>query len=399
MRTLTGWILRVKPVRAELVSACLAGLLVALGVLAINLDETAHEDRATELGEQLAAGLAQLAAEPLATRDRIALGVLANRVVELEDIVGATIYTVDDDVLAISGEPRRGAHVTRPITQENNIVGYVRLTLSEPAPEPVRPTLWTSLLLALLVPPLVVGIRHLPWHRLTAAWSGLAPRRAPARGHAPPIDPAESTETSPPEPAPPVAERRALLAVNLFNQLSLPPRLRDAELARAARLAEAAADLYTGRVTTLPGTGMLLEFEEVGDPERPFQVLCAAFLLARLLDADDAEGRFRFGLHQALMPPGEDIAPDDPAVQDAALLSAVAKPGTIAVSAELFARVSRPERVLSQQMANPLLHQLESTEPSACLVGGLDATHDEVIEQQARELGYAAPATDRASTF
>lgn len=384
MRTLTAWILRVKQARGELVSALLAGVLVALAVLAIAADDRDASAESQQLGEQLAAGLAQLAVEPLSTRDRIALGVLANRVVEAEQIRGATIYTVDNDVLAISGEPRRGTHVIRPITRNDEIVGYVRLTLGEPAASPATGGLWLSLLVALLIPPIVVALRHLPWQTL------VAPRPATA---------AESTPPEPELPPPPTSEPRPLLAVNLFNQLSLPPRIRDAELARAARLADAVADLYSGRVTALPGTGMLLEFEGGHDPERPFQVLCAAFLLARLLDTEEDPGRFRFGLHQAELPVGDDIAPDDPVVQDSALLSAVAKPGSIAVSAELFERVARPERVSSEHMSNPLLNQLESTEPSAWLVSGLDAPHDGVLEQQARELGYSPPATESASTF
>jgi len=384
MRTLTAWILRVKQARGELTSALLAGVLVAVGVVAITTDERDASADAQALGEQLAAGLAQLAVEPLTTRDRIALGVLANRVVEVEQVRGATIYTVDNDVLAISGEPKRGIHVIAPITQNSNIVGYVRVTLGEPATAPATGSLWLSLLVALLIPPLVVALRHLPWQTVVAP-------RPPAA--------AEPAPAEPEPPPPPTSELRPLLAVNLFNQLSLPPRIRDAELGRAVRLADAVTDLYSGRVATLPGTGVLLEFEGGRDPERPFQVLCAAFLLARLLDTDDEPGQFRFGLHQAELPGGDDLAPDDPMVQDAALLSAVARPGSIVVSNELFERVARPERVCSERLSNPLLHQLESTEPSAWLVSGLDEPHDGVIEQQARELGYSAPATESASTF
>jgi hypothetical protein len=304
--------------------------------------------------------------------------------VEVEQVRGATIYTVDNDVLAISGEPKRGTHVIQPITQNSNIVGYVRVTLGEPPTAPDTGGLWLSLLIGLLIPPMVVALRHLPWQTL------VAPR------------PTAATEPAPPEPEPPpppTSELRPVLAVNLFNQLSLPPRIRDAELGRAVRLADAVTDLYSGRVATLPGTGVLLEFEGGQDAERPFQVLCAAFLLARLLDTDDEPGQFRFGLHQAELPRGDDLAPDDPVVQDAALLSAVARPGSIVVSDELFVRVVRPERVCSEHLSNPLLHQLESTEPSAWLVSGLDEPHDGVIEQQARELGYSAPATESASTF
>lgn len=380
--TLPTWILRVKRVRRDLLLALLVSALVSGALLHLHSHDNALEADNQALGESLAAGLAGLAVEPLTNRDRIALGVLANRLVAVDQISGITIYTVDDEMLAISGDSQRGRPVTQAITQDNTVVGYVRIMLiANPASDKESYT-ELGLAITLLIPLLVVSLWQLPWRRL----------RLPAA----PVDEPIAVPEAP--PAPPVAH--GLLAVNLFNQLTLKPEVREQELAHAQAVAESVADLYAASVTPLTGTGLLLSFDGSADSERPFQVICAAFLLARLLADAESHGQYRLGLHTVTLPANNQAPTDLAEIQDAALLSAVARPQTLAVSDALFASIEQPDRMLAEPMRNPLLNQLESTEPRAWLVAGLDDLYQQQLDAQVRELSYSsAPATPSESTF
>jgi uncharacterized membrane protein affecting hemolysin expression len=377
--------LRVKQARGELFVALIVSLLVCFSLIRLHAHETAQEADAQALGTVLAESLARLAVEPLGKRDRIELGVLANRLVELEQVAGITIYTVADEILAIAGDNQPGLHLTQPVLQDDNIIGYVRVTLIAPGMEGADQELWLSLTIALLAPLLVVGLKSLPWQQLQ-------------RAQPPVIEP-----EAPPQPKPPVA--CAMLALNLFNQLTLKPEQRSLELEHATSIANTVADLYAASVEPLPGTGLLITFDGSADTERNFQVICAALLLAKLLNQPDSPGQYRLGMHTVMLPANQQAPTDLLEIQDAALLSAVARPATIAVSGALFDSVPRQERLNAEPMNNPLLNQLESTEPVAWLVSSLAQPHQSLIEQQARELGCTAddysepPATSSESTF
>jgi hypothetical protein len=224
--TLPTWILRVKQLRRDLLLAVLVSLLVSGALLRLHGHDNAQEEDRQALGESLAAGLAGLAVEPLTNRDRIALGVLANRLVALEQISGITVYTVDDEMLAISGDNQRGRPVTQAITQDNNVVGYVRIMLIPNPASAGDGYTAQGLAITLLIPLLIVGLWQLPWQRL----------RLPAA-------PLEVVPIAAPEAKPPPPVAHGLLAVNLFNQLTLKPDVREWELAHALAVAESVADL------------------------------------------------------------------------------------------------------------------------------------------------------------
>jgi len=379
--TLTPWILRVKQARTEFLLLLAVSLLVAMSMLALHDHDDIREADARLFGTSLAEGLAGLVVEPLDGRDRIRLGVLANRLVELPPVAGVTIYTVADEMLAISGETRRGLALIKPVTQDDNIIGYVRITLIRPGSAAARTEFWLALALAFVIPLGVIALRTVSW-----------PQRKPDQ----PVAPIpEETEKQAAQPV-----SCGLLAVNLFNQLTLKPEQRGMELEHATSVASSVADLYAGNVESLSGTGLLLSFDGSEDAERSFQFICAAMLLARLLNAPDSPGQYRLGMHMVTLPANHAAPTDLLEIRDAALLSALARPDTLAISAALYDQVPRPERLLAEPMHNPLLNQLESTEPAAWLVYGLSENHSTLIEAQARELGYSSePATPSESTF
>lgn len=382
--TLPAWILHVKRLRRELLLAMAVSCLVGTSILSLHDHDTARAADDQALGQALAAGLAKLAVEPLANRDRIALGVLANRLVALEQISGITVYTVDDEMLAISGDTQRGQTVTEAITRDNSVVGYVRIMLAAPASAGGSENGWMAFAVMSLSPLLLVALWQLPWREIQLR---SAQRETSAE-----------IRVSEPEPAAPVAH--TLLAVNLFNQLTLKPELRDRELAHAHHVADAVAERYDAEVEALSGTGLLLVFAGSDEPDRPYQTLCAAFLLARLLFEADTHGQYRLGLHTAKLVDEDRPSLELLEVQDAALLSAVARPATLAVSHALFQSIPNPGRVVATPMRNPLLNQLESTAAEAWLVSGVDEFSQLQIEEHADDLNYSsAAATPSESTF
>ena len=56
---------------------------------------------------------------------------------------------------------------------------------------------------------------------------------------------------------------RYFLVINLFNQLSMPSAKRHVVIAACAERLGAIGDLYHGRCDTLPGTGLVMRFDDV----------------------------------------------------------------------------------------------------------------------------------------
>ena len=386
---LTSWLLRVKQASRTL----LLGLAISLGVtLALGtlwLDNGDDERRFQQFGDALALGLATLAVEPLTKQDRLTLGVLANRLLEQTEVSGVSIYTVADVMLINNGDVQRGRAFSQPIVANGTIIGYVRLYLM-PVPITTAETnslLGWSLLIALVLPLLVVGLSELRLPNLTSR-----------RPHA------DDAETAREHDSDDTVVPHYLLVLNLFNQLSMKPHERERELVHAGLLADAVAGIYYARVSELPGRGLLLEFDHTAEEDRPVQIICAAFVLARLLQASESWGSYRLGLHVIELPHNASPAANAPEVTDAALLSALAKESTLAVSAELYRRIGQPEQFVSQHMSNRLLQELESTPPDAWLIKGLDPSHQALVARQVRQLQGAAvrypdDSTTNESTF
>ena len=208
-----------------------------------------------------------------------------------------------------------------------------------------------------------------------------------------------------PEPEP---EPCYLVAVNLFNQLSLTPDQCAAELAFTRMTAERVAALHHGEVLNLPGTGLLLIFKGSHSDDRPFHVLCAAFALCRLLADAESLGRYRLGVHTLTLAADEAFSIGSDPVKDAAILSALAKDNTIIASTALVEQVPYRQRLILEDMGHPLLEELETIGGGAVLAQALAPPHDDLIAQQLLELRGAAdapqsersgPSTASESTF
>lgn len=381
----------VKPDRLVLVVAAVAVVLttlMALLVLHLTSRETQRMDR---FGSAAVQALAELAVEPLMQRDRMHLGVIGNRLAELDEIEGVASYGADNRILATTGS-LEGQRYTQPVTLDDSIVGYVHLALRPEAFATSTGTRTAALLIVMLLMPFAVAGG---WALAGAVRAGRLDTALPWRRPAPAAAPPE------PEPVPETAAdvRHYLLAINLYNQLTLQVDQRDFELSLCLELAEAVAEIYQGQVVNLPGVGVLVDFDHTDDGDRPFQVLCAAFLLLRLLHDEAPFGQYRLGLNLTELPADEALAADHEAVADAALLSALARDSSIAVSATVVAVLDNTARLRTRPLVNPLLEELATSSADCRLVTDLEAPYHSLVVQQAAQLRDQREATSSPSTF
>ncbi len=405
---LTSWSDLVKPDRTVLLAAFAATLLCLVTLHLILRFTDSDQARVDRFGTATAQALAGLAVEPLLSQNRMHLAVLGNRLADLPEVAGVASYSADDRVLASTGG-LEGPQYTAPVVIDQSIVGYVRVVLQPRAFRQPHRGRTLAVLAAVLLVPFAVAVC---WSVAGAARRGelaaLLPRRprwleppAPQRRVQPEDEPALPEADYEPEPAPPV--RHFLLAVNLYNQFSLTASQRDFELSLCLELADAVAALYGARVAALPGVGALMDFDpEAGpadDPDRPFQVLCGAFLLARLLRDQAPYGVYRLGLNLAWSPEGEMPALEDEAVSDAALLSALAPETTLAVSSPCARALSEAEGFTTRPLANPLLDELATSDAGCLLATGLEPAADAAVARQAEQVLAQREATSSPSTF
>lgn len=396
---LTAHITRVKQV--SILQLFLATALTGLGLLvlwSLSRDEGVHID---QFGSAIVGALSSQVVEPLVERDLIHLGVLINRVTALPAVNGASVHGMDNEPLALSGDLSNGRTFSEQIVGNGRSLGVLRLHVDEASfDEGLSPALvLASLVWVALVPLVVLGASQIS----LSALDFRAGRQSPAAT-------AEALAALPePEPEP-----CYLVAVNLFNQLSLTPDQCAAELAFTRMTAERVAALHHGEVLNLPGTGLLLIFKGSHSDDRPFHVLCAAFALRQLL-ADgrlraDGEslGRYRLGVHTLTLAADEAFSIGADPVKDAAILSALAKDNTIIASTALVEQVPYRQRLILEDMGHPLLEELETIGGGAVLARALAPPHDDLIAQQLLELRGAAdapqsersgPSTASESTF
>ena len=124
-----------------------------------------------------------------------------------------------------------------------------------------------------------------------------------------------------------------------------------------------------------------------------------AMVLARVLREESSFGAFRLGLHLITRPGDESVGLDDPAVADAALLSALAKEMTLAVSGSCYSALTRLERLEVSTSAHPLLDQLTTCSPDCHLITDLAPGYQALVLQQTEKLTGQRRSTARESTF
>jgi hypothetical protein len=378
--------------------------LVIVSSTAWHLVGAADDARRADIGRALAGQLASLSIEPLFVDDRILLGVLATKMADVDAVENVSILTIDERVIAEAGDPASaGAPVfTSDIVLDGDLAGYARLTLDPRAFGTATSDLVTWLVVALAAFGLCTTVGY-------AAGKRLVERRARL------LEAARAAAANDERPREPTA--RYFLVINLFNQLSMPSAKRHVVIAACAERLGAIGDLYHGRCDTLPGTGLVMRFDDVppadtgsAEPEsleaRAFDAVCAALLAVDVVGELVAEPPvenlptldFRFAVHVLALP--ADAHRERDAINDTVLLSAVAPSREIAASHDLIARLDGCDRFGTRTQDHTVLHALVTARKGSCVLidGAEDALRSE-LDGQVDKLICATPSTSSPSTF
>ena len=352
--------------------AAVAGFLAASAVIFILVDYVLERRAALRMdrfGDAIGVLAAELAVQPMLRPNPVAFSNLGHRMTAFDEVVGFFVYTVDDRVMVSAGRDAADAadvHYTHAVTADDAVVGYARVVLDR---EQFRPSL-VELIVAsvpfwLLTLAAIVGV-VIVQGRMAASASARAARRARDDAHA-----------------------EFVLVMNLFDQNNVRREEKGGVLALALERADQTANIYGGKAEPLPGTGILVTFDDTGAGDRCFEVLCAALLTARVIEltsfrrAARSRPTFRYGLHRC----GEPTASVEEAeeVREALLLSALAPDGKLAVSEEVFARIDRADRLAADAVPRRAMDALSGTSLSGYrLVQAAQGSHADVIERQAR---------------
>jgi len=408
---LTSWSAAVKPDRAVLLGALASTAFATLALLLTWTLLDPRQDRMDRFGAATVGALGELCVEPLLKQDLLHLGVIANRIVEMEEVAAVATYTVDNQLLTMTGI-LEGPQYAESISIDGTVVGHIRIALapaafesgiSAPENRSLVTTLTALIILGSALGAAVLGSVLREWRAgrlvITAPNLGerLRRRAQPTAGGA-----AEDTEDDGEEDipeAPPPVIRHYLLGVNLYNQLSLKGVEREFELSLCTELAEAVALEYQGQVVSLPGLGALVDFDHTDQADRAFEIVCASFALGRLLRDEAPFGIYRLGLHLVSRPGDEPLPLDHPAVKDVGLLSALARDNTLAISESMMQVVEQPERMVARPMANVLLEELSTSGPDCQLVTDLATPDKNRVLQLVDSLKTQRDSIASESTF
>ena len=354
--------------------ASVAGFLAASAVTLLLIDYVLDRRavaRMDHFGDALGRWAAELAADPMLRPNPVAFSNLGHRMTAFDEVVGFSIYTVDDRVMVFTGRDADDpgtVHYTYPVTADDAVVGYARVVLDM---ERFRPTL--AELVSVSAPFWLLGLVGTV---ALVSLGGHAAGRAGARG------------------ARPVAEEERaafVLVVNLFDQNNAQRAEKGAVLGLALERVDQLATIYGGRADPLPGTGILLVFDDNESTDRCFEVICAALLTGRVMELTDfrraasARPTFRFGLHRFGGSDSDVAVEESEAVREALFLSALAPDGKLAVSEEVFARVDQPDELSAAMASRRDVDAVAGTSLRGYrLVHGAKGSRATVIERQAQ---------------
>ena len=366
--------------------AAVGGFLVASVVIFALIDYVLEQRtvvRMERFGDAFGALAAELAVEPMLRPNPVAFSNLGHRMTAFDEVVGFSLYTVDDRVLAFSGRDARDpgtVHHTHPVATDDTVVAYVRIVLDR---ERFRPSVAELLSVALPF-----------WLLALAVTIGLV---AVVRR----IQQASSARN---EDVENVASGAAfLLVINLFDQTNMPREQQGAVVRLVLERADQLANIYGGKAEPLSGTGILVAFDDTGSGDRCFEVICAALLTAKVIAltnfrrAASSRPTFRFGLHLCEEPGPNATFEESEEAGEALLLSALAPDGKLAVSEEVFSRVARPDELSADSSPRPALARTNLS--GYRLVHAALGSYGDVLERQAQLFARRRrSSTSRAAT-
>jgi hypothetical protein len=364
---LTGWI-------------CFACAAVVLAGFSFIWSSTSLERARTEaFGRTLADTLAMQGLEYVRSPDTVHLLLLTTRIAELDGIEGAGFYGMDGRSLVESGDmvtptdTWREFSVPLAIGPERVAIAKVRLAEETFSP-PMSSRQWiATLALLLLTPFLAMLLAELNVMRLH-------------RKSLPIIDVEEGPE--------PEQQPRCLVVGAFHNQFSFPGDVRRTIQERILPRAKEVATLYHGQARTFSAGGLLLEFEGIDDAS--FQAVCAARLLADVLDQSDPDVEYRFSLHRVLVSPQRDVRAET--LADAALFATLAPEDSLIASHDFMTALERPERFDVETVDHPMLDDINTINGPAFCIRAFNSTQAALLARQVDAMLGRTHSTDIAST-
>jgi len=353
------------------------------------------DERLEKFGNALAKTTAELSTEPMLNEDRIGLSNLANRTSALDEVLGVSFHTIDNELLALSGSVPssvRTPHFTHAVTAEDIITGYARIVLHRE-----RFSLSVVAALAIFWP---------AWLAIFMSTTGLA--FALKKFSQPiPWNTSKEIHTDPLSPEKEHPQSVFMLAVNLFNPINMSSDEQSKALRLTLKRARLVTNIYAGRAEIVSSNAILLTFDD-NHPDRCFEVLCASLLVKRVLeglsltpwDIEKTPLTFRYGLHLCTNWKTISDANDSDYVSDAILLSSLAPNGKLAISEDVSASIDRPERLDFESILQSAAGVLATTTAGKYrLVNSLTGTYEDLLKRQAELLSTQGSSTSNSSTL
>lgn len=129
------------------ISFCLHSLL-----LVMNTDQTLHDSR-QQKGERMLTYLVNESTIALTNKDRVSLGVIANRYSNDDDVMHLEVLDAKGQVLAQVGDAplHKGKTITRQITQEKAVIGDINMVMKQTSKGEIFKMLWPFILGSLIL--------------------------------------------------------------------------------------------------------------------------------------------------------------------------------------------------------------------------------------------------------
>ncbi len=292
------------PTRAALTTACLS--FVASGVIVISsyqgnkqllLENTSH------YGKIIATQLANNAQDALVQQDRVSLQAMLSELAAHPQVLQATIYDVQNQLIAEAGEAGSSLDYPVSITFQDSIAGYAVLSIASATTFAGAASLaWQLLMLSIILTGFVYACALYP-----ARYSSQLQRQTKplfTRTHQQDFDELETLRKQLAEheakttAAAPINTHKAFLSVGIIN---LEQSGNDANNSQTAALQwfrkqlEAICQLYDGQLSVSRSNGFIATFEDSDDNNYPFRALCCAYLVKKL-QQDQTALQCNFGL-------------------------------------------------------------------------------------------------------
>jgi uncharacterized membrane protein affecting hemolysin expression len=378
--------------RRKIRALCLVLLPIVLsGVVCIWITTT-HvsnqlDNQGQHFGDAIADQLSLSLTDYLVNEDILSLNVVLTDLVARGNFDFASIYSVDNRLLAQAGRRSGGAAgeqmFSRDITWQNASMGYLQIGLAN---QLSSTPLNSIILLLLAIHLLIASITGLAvWFYADLIYLWIAqpdsrPQLASNNTEDQDLPAANSDSPQPPAPAPlpepPVETPDAIILVIKLR----PARLLPQHLQRIRK----ALSLYGGEMAPLDGDNVVVTFSQ-RDPF--FQAICAGLLVLEIFRLIGAPIIVKLGMQVAARTApdsGQTAAPNSVALANArkhaSYLASIAD-SRLLTSQQFYAQVSDPGRFIispyhSSLTPDGLVFQVEA----------LDPTHQVLIQGQARQL-------------